>query len=325
MANTYDSVITAADLGNGGLLPVEYAKEVIEGATKNSVMLSRARRINMSTRTRTQPVLDSLPMAYWVGGDTGLKQTTKAKWAGLTITAEEIAAIVPIPEAVIADANIDLWAEIRPRLAAAIGVLFDKACLFGTDKPSSFPEGIVPMATTAGNVVAQGTGADLGVDVATLAEKMATEGFSVDGFASQPGLSWQLRALRDTTGQPIYHRDLTENGESSLYGFALDEVDNGAWDNTAAVMLAADWSNFVVGVRQDITYKLLDQSVITDDDGKVVLNLAQQDCVALRCVFRGGFQIANPITQLETDSAKRFPAGVITPKVAVSSTKSAKA
>lgn len=310
---TYDQIITASDLGNGGILPVEYANEVIQGATKSSVMLQRARRINMSTRTRTQPVLDSLPLAYWVGGDTGLKQTTKAKWSGLTITAEEIAAIVPIPEAVIEDANIDLWGEIRPRLAAAIGLLFDKACIFGTDAPSSFPTGIVPMATAAGNTVAQGTGADLGVDVASLAEKMAAQGFSVNGFASQPGLSWQLRALRDTTGQPIYNRDLTEGGTSSLYGFTLDEVDNGSWDASKAVMLAADWSNFVVGVRQDITYKLLDQSVITDGDGKVVLNLAQQDCVALRCVFRGGFQVANPITQLEGDSSKRFPAGVITP------------
>ena len=58
------------------------------------------------------------------------------------------------------------------------------------------------------------------------------------------------------------------------------------------------------------------QSVITDDDGKVILNLAQQDCVALRCVFRAGFQIANPITSLQSDKAKRFPAGVITPAAA---------
>lgn len=79
------------------------------------------------------------------------------------------------------------------------------------------------------------------------------------------------------------------------------------------MLLGADWSNFVVGIRQDITYKLLDQAVITDDDGKVILNLAQQDCVAMRVVFRVGFQIANPINDVQSDKAKRFPAYVIAP------------
>lgn len=313
MASNVSDVITVDDLGNGGILPTQYATEVIQDATKSSVMLTRARNIQMSTRTRTQPVLDSLPMAYWVSGDTGLKQTTKQKWAGLSITAEEIAAIVPIPEAIIEDTNIDLWGEIRPRLAQAVGMLFDKACLFGTDKPATFPDGIVPQAISAGNTVAQGTGTDLAVDVATVAEMLAKQGFNVNGFASQPGLNWQLAALRDANGQPVYTRDLTSAGSGTLLGYPVNEVDNGAWDAEQAVLLMADWSNFVVGVRKDITYKLLDQSVITDDDGKVILNLAQQDCVALRCVFRAGFQIANPVTALASSSEERFPAGVVTP------------
>lgn len=81
-------------------------------------------------------------------------------------------------------------------------------------------------------------------------------------------------------------------------------------------MLMADWSNFLVGIRQDISYKLLDQAVISDDDGKIILNLAQQDCVALRVTFRMGFQIANPITRLGSKASKRFSAGIITPATA---------
>lgn len=316
MPSNVKDVITAEDLGNGGILPVQYANEIIQDAPKSSVMLRRARRIEMSTRTRTQPVLDSLPLAYWVGGDTGLKQTTKQKWAGLSISAEELAVIVPIPEAVIEDASIDLWGEIRPRLAAAIGLKFDQACFFGTDKPASFPDGIVPKAKSMGNHVAEGTGGDLAVDICSVAEKMATQGFNVNGFASQPGLNWRLAALRDANGDPVYTRDLQSAGSGTLLGYPINEVDNGAWDPKSAVILMADWSNFVVGIRKDITYKLLDQAVITDDDGKVILNLAQQDCVALRCVFRGGFQVANPITALQTDKTKRYPAGIVTPKSA---------
>ena len=316
MASEVNDVITAEDVGNGGILPTQYAKEIIQQAPKSSVILSRARRVEMSTRSRSQPILDSMPIAYWVGGDTALKQTTKQKWAGLSIQAEELAAIVPIPEAIIEDSNIDLWGEIRPRLAAAIGFKLDQAALFGTDKPSSFPDAIVTKAKSMGNYAAEGTGADLAADVASVAEKMATQGFNVNGFACQPGLNWRLSALRDANGNPIYTRDLTESGNGKLLGYPINEVDNGAWDPTKAVLLMADWSNFVVGIRQDITFKLLDQAVISDDSGKIILNLAQQDCVALRCTFRAGFQVANPVTALQSDKTKRYPAGVITPKTA---------
>lgn len=307
-----DNIITSDDLG-GGLIPTEYSTQIIQNAPKASVILNRALRVPMSTRTRTQPVLNSLPIAYWVGGDTGLKQTTKQAWSGLTITAEELAAIIPIPEAVVADSAIPLWPEIMPRLSAAIGLAVDRAALFGTDKPSSFPTAVIPAAIAAGNTVTAGTGTDLGVDVAHVGKLLAEQGFAVNGFASKPGLNWELIGLRSTQGTPIYVPSLAGDAPSTLYGYPLQEVTNGAWDSSVATILAADWSNFVVGVRQDMTYKLLDQSVISDDTGKVILNLAQQDSVALRVTFRVGFQVANPLTELQSDSTKRYPAGVVVP------------
>lgn len=316
MASTVNQMIGSTDLGSGnGLIPVEYATQIIQDAPKQSVIMSRARTVRMSTKTRTQPVLDSKPIAYWVGGETGLKQTTKMKWSGLTITAEELAAIVPIPEAVLDDAGIPLWPEIMPRLTAAIGLKVDQAALFGTDKPTSFPEGIVTQATAKKNTITAGK--DLAADVATMGQKLAEQGFSMNGFAAQPGLRWQLISLRNTNGTPIYTPSLSAGAPSTLYGFPLNEVNNGAWDPKKAMLIGADWSNFVVGLRQDITFKMLDQAVITDDNGTVILNLAQQDCVAMRVTFRVGFQIANPINDVQSDASKRFPAYVLAPASAV--------
>lgn len=310
---TYNAAVARTDLGNGGIIPVQYATDIIKNSPKSSVLLTRGRRVTMTSRERTQPVLNLFPQAYWVNGDTGLKQTTKQQWGDLKMTAEELAVIVPVPDAVIADSSIDLWGEITPAISESIGKLVDQACIFGVGKPSTWPSDIVSAATAADNVVEAGTGADLADDIAALGELMADEGYSVNGFASQPGLQWKLRRLRASDGTPIYQSQLNASGVAGLYGLALNEVGNGSWDASKAMLLAADWTNFLVGIRQDITYKWLDQAVISDDDGKVILNLAQQDCTALRVVMRVGFQVANPINRIQEDASKRYTAAVLTP------------
>ena len=308
-----NNIVGRAEVSDA-LLPEQTINEIIQTAPESSVILSRARKVQMSSKKAKQPVLSSLPDAYWLDGDTGLKQTTDASWKGVSMTAEELAVIVPIPNAVVDDANIPLWEQIRPLLAEAIGKKVDQAALFGTDNPTSWPTAIIPAAIAAGNTVAAETGVDFGVDVANLAEKVSVDGFAINGFASRPGLSWKLRTLRDENGQPIYGAPMTEAQAAVLYGFPLDEVRNGAWDTTAAELLAADWTKFVAGIRQDITYDLFSEGVISVAEGKVILNLMQQDSKALRVVFRVGFQVANPLTRLNATEASRYPAGVVTPK-----------
>lgn len=288
--------------------------QIIQDAPKSSVALTRMRRVPMSTAKTRQPVLSSLPLAYWVNGDDGLKQTTTMAWTSVYMTAEEVAVLVPIPDALIDDSNIPIWTEVRPRIAEAVGKVIDQAVLFGAGKPATWPDDVVTGATKAGNVVAEGTGKDLGVDVAALAGKVAKEGFSVTGFASAPGLNWELIGLRDTNGQPIYHATMTDGQPSTLYGYGLNEVTNGAWDAAKAKLIAADWSKFAIGIRQDLTFDMFDQMVISDDSGKVIFNAAQQDSKVLRAMMRVGYAVANPLTQLAPNDATRYPAGVITPK-----------
>jgi hypothetical protein len=87
----------------------------------------------------------------------------------------------------------------------------------------------------------------------------------------------------------------------------------GQWPSGSAVASAImfDPSEFVVGVRQDITYKVLDQAVIQDNTGAIVYNLAQQDMVAMRCVFRAGWQVSNTINYDQPVEASRYPAAVL--------------
>lgn len=303
----FDQIIGRADVSDA-MMPDQVVTEILQTAPEDSVTLTRARNVRMSKKKAKQPVLATLPEAYWVDGDTGLKQTTDATWSGITITAEELAVIVPIPDALIDDSDVPLWDQVRPLLKEAIGKKIDQAALFGVNKPASWPTGIIPAAIAAGNVSQLSDTNDLADAFLDVAEKASVQGASVNGFLARPGLNWKLRGLKDQQGAYVFGAP-TEGGNARLFGFALDEVRNGAWDSTVAEGVAVDWSKFVVGVRQDITYDLFKEGVISDTDGKVVLNLMQQDTKALRVVMRVGFQVAQPLTRLGT----AYPAGVVAP------------
>ena len=47
-------------------------------------------------------------------GDTGLKQTTEVNWSNKFLNVEEIAVIVPVPDNVLADVEINIWDEALP-------------------------------------------------------------------------------------------------------------------------------------------------------------------------------------------------------------------
>ena len=90
-------------------------KTVFQDAPKSSILMQLGRQLpNMTSKQTRVPVLSMLPMAYWVGGDTGVKQTTRQQWENVYITAAELAVIVPIPEAVLADASFDIMGEVIP-------------------------------------------------------------------------------------------------------------------------------------------------------------------------------------------------------------------
>jgi HK97 family phage major capsid protein len=292
------------------MIPDQEVTQILQMAPQQSVMLSHAKRVTMSSKKYKQPVLNTLPAAYWVDGDDGLKQTTKADWGNLTITAEELAAIVIIPDSVVEDSKINLWSEVRPLIAEAIGLKVDAAAIFGDDKPASWPTEIATAAAAAGNVVQRGTGDDIGVDVAALGALVAKQGYGINGFITKPGMQWELVGLRDGDGTPIY-TPLAGSTAHGLYGFELNEVMNGSWDDTVAELIALDWTKQLIGIRRDVTYEIFSEGVISDDDGKVLFNLMQQDSKALRVTFRVGYQVAKPKTRVQ--GADAYPGGIITP------------
>jgi HK97 family phage major capsid protein len=315
----YNTLISR-DVSDDPLIPTPISAAIIQEVATSSAVLQRARQVPMSTKTQSMPVVDVLPMAYFVTGDTGLKQTTTMDWKGIKLVAEEVAVIVPIPDAYLDDAQVPIWNEVRPRMVEAIGAVVDAACLFGVNKPSTWGTDIYSGVMAAGNTVIDGTSTnDFAQDVTALGELLAKEGSRITGFISRPGLGWRLTGLRSTQGVPIYQPNLAGGAVgSSLYGTPLSESTNGAFDATEVELFAGDWSKAIVGMRQDISWKLFTEGVISDADGKVLLNLMQQDSVALRVVMRMGWAVANPATRLAPTEASRFYFGAIQSTTAAS-------
>jgi len=300
----YDSIVSRTDAD--ALIPTEQADELIASATQESAALALCKRANLSTKMTVQPVLSALPVAYWVSGDTGLKQTTEAAWAGVDLTAEEIACIVPIPEAVVDDASFDVWAELRPALAEAIAQTLDAAVFGGINKPASWPAAIEPAAIAAGNVAEVGTstpaeGAIIG-DVGLAFDAVEADGYQVSGVAAVASMKGLLRKARDANGQR-----LIEPGSPTIEGVPLEYLLPGTVAATTRAVVG-DYELAIVGIRQDISYKVLDQAVISDDTGMVIFNLAQQDMVALRVVARYAYATATPATRTGTGG---FPFAVL--------------
>ena len=301
--------------GAESLIPETRAREIIQGTITRSAVLSQGRKLpNLSSKTHKMPVLDMLPIAYFVNSDTGDKKTTNMKWDKKVITAEEIAVIVPIPEAVLDDSEYDIWAEVRPRVEEAFGKVIDGAVLFGVNAPSTWRDDIVTTATSATSVVTLGSSDSLYDKImgeGGVIAKVEESGFFVTGHMADISMRAKLRGLKDSTGNPIFKSDMQESTRYSLDGSAMTFPNNGSFDKSKALMISGDFSQLVYAIRQDITFKLFTEGVVQNTDGTIAYNLMQQDMVALRAVMRLGWEIPNPINSLKTDKAKRCPFAIL--------------
>lgn len=319
----FNNIIQRSDVQ--ALIPEDVSDVLLQNVFKTSVVMNQARRLrDMTTNETRMPVLDALATAYFVNGDTGLKQTTEISWANRYIDAEEIAAIVPIPEAALDDAKYDVWKEVRPALEEAMAVLIDRAVLYGTSIPASWATnmgaaGLVAGANAAGHQISLAAYTDLyeailgesPAGVSGLFGFVEDDGFMVNGSIAHLSMKRKLRNVRDADGGLIFSNSMQQTGAYTLDGAECIFPDNGAIDPTY-LLISGAWSQLVFAMRQDVTYKLLDQAVITDATGKIIYNLAQQDMVALRAVMRIGFALPNPISRVNPTAATRYPFATLT-------------
>jgi hypothetical protein len=313
-----DNQYAAPDGTKSGLIPHEFSTQIIESAKEQSAALGTFRSVSMPTGVQHMPVLQALPVATWVTGEPndtdgtgGEKTPTSQLWQGLVLTAEEIAAIVVIPEATLEDASINLWEEITPRIGESVGKAIDAAVFAGTNAPASWPDDIYTAAVAAGNVTVAAAPAESDYDAAIA--DVEGDGFFPEQFYAKIGQRSVFRSM-NASGVPTYLSEIRGDGRvDSIYGIDIryDRLNVLHANNVAVV---GDPSMAIMGTRVDLQYKFLSEATLdlsSAQDGSAMVSLAQQDAVALRVRGRFGFAVANPVTHLEGTEANRYPFAVI--------------
>lgn len=320
----------AADISRSDiatLIQDAYAPDFLAHTTKSSVVLSAFPTRSLGTKTTNLPVLSTKPHAAWVAEsatqDSGVKPTAQATWANKTLVVEELAVIVPIHENVIDDATVDVVSDITRQGAEAIAFALDAAVLFGHQKPLSWVSDDLFASATAGSNIfttdANSGPDDLAGSILQAAEALS-EVYDPTSILARRGLRYRLANLRAEDGVPIFMSSMsnvpgaTDQVHGLMTHWVSGTVDDGAsgdalvWDPAVADALIVDRSRVLIGVRQDITVKYLDQATV----GSV--NLAERDMVALRFKARFAYALGDNVatgTEVGTSSpvAAVVPAG----------------
>jgi HK97 family phage major capsid protein len=334
-------VFGTTELDTWPLINEEIARDVIAGVTEGSAALSLFDRLpDMAARVLRLPVLNTIGAAHFVsdvvfdnpqqGTDEQFdderqksygppdanfpnpKKTHQFEWENVYINAEEIAIVLPVPEAVVEDSNYDIWEQMKPRIIEAFHQSIDNAIIWGQGRPTTWPSAIVPTAVARGYTVGANAGVDFADSVSMLMSLLEQDGKRPTGFLADPSVLATLRGLRDANGMPIYQPIATGPGTAQLWGLPLNYVWNNTFAPAISPLIVGAMNEAKYSIRHDIRFKVFDSGVITDQDKNIVFNLLQEDMLAMRVVMRLGWAVPNSIHKMAQDRSLSYPFAVLT-------------
>jgi HK97 family phage major capsid protein len=305
--------ITRDDLAT--LIQEEYSTELLASSSTTSAVLSVARTVPLGTKVTNLPVLATLPEAEFVSesatDEAGTKPTSKATWGNKRFVVEEIAVIIPIHEDTLEDATEDVVDGLVNEGGAAIGRKLDGAVIFGTSKPATWTsKALLTAATDAGQAVTVSTEPgpdDLIGSIYQAAGIVDEAGWDPTAALAPRGLRYRLANLRTDDGAPVIQGALEKGvaAGGSIAGLDAGYVPGMVWDRDEAEALVIDQMRVLIGVRQDVTVKFLDQATVGG------INLAEKDMVAFRFKARYAYVLGD--TRNAEGDGPRVPVAAVLP------------
>jgi HK97 family phage major capsid protein len=278
------------------LMPYDIAPFVFEEALNRSVVMDAVRKIPLPGNGVAIPVVTGKPSAGWVS-EAGRKPVSDATIGQKEMVPKKLAVIVPFSKEYIRDERVDLFEMIRPLIGEAFARAFDEAAIKNTGTP--FPDYFYETTNSVELGTAAQADGSLYRDLLTGLQTVAVEQVSgapanwrVDTFIMDTRMENKILAATDTTGRPLFIESQPVN-QAAPRGTMLGRpvyYSNYAFNSTGSLNgVGFDSTQWVWGAPSELTYDITDQASIDIDGAGTMLNLWQQNLVALLAEAEFGF------------------------------------
>jgi HK97 family phage major capsid protein len=303
---------TGDDAKGGYLIPEELRAEVLRLA-QNQYGVARREMFYLPFtgpgNERKIPTLLTGVSVSWVN-EKGKKPGTNPTFSLVTQTLKKLAAIIPFTEEILEDSAVNLTALVAQLFAEAVAKEEDIQFFTGTGTPWT---GVLNNGSV--NHVDMGAGEDItditADDLLDMIDETPAGALTGAKFYLHRHALSVIRKLKDpVTGAYIFQRP-TDGMPGTIWDFPYELVEafpnktEGLTHTKGIIAFGNLKLACILGDKQQIRAKLLDQATVTDGDGTTVLNLAEEDMIALRLEERVGYLLALPsaVTVLKTGTA----------------------
>lgn len=272
-----------------GEVPKEQGTLILKEFMTQSAVTRLAKFEEMTKPVKEFTYLAEGPGAYWVGEGERI-QTSKATWLTAKMESKKLGVILPVSKEFLRYTVTDFFEAIRPAIAEAFAIKFDQAALFGVDSPFGAGMSVFERAQAAGNIIALNSLGNLYDELNGVIALVEEADKDVDGFTTIRKFRKNLRGAKDNNGNPIFN-DATAGAPAQVLGLPVGYVDAKSWDETKALVLAADWDMTRYGIPQGMEYRISEDATLTtikDAEGNPI-NLFERDMFALRVTQQVAF------------------------------------
>lgn len=287
------------------MIPTYVSDQLIGVAQKYGLIRKYARKWPMQGINENIPTATTVT-AYRLGSDTASVQASAPATGAVQLRAKTVGVIVPISKVLLQNSTVNLVDAIMYLAGKAIAKLEDQWGFLGINANEGiFQNTSVPVTTMALGGIAYKN---------AQAEDLLSVIDSVDENFIGENMRWimshsvlnNFRRLRST---------INSGGTNYLQGFLLEnlggEIPSTLWDipyDTSAVMpknsdstqnnknflALADYDNIIFGDAMEYTMEMSDQATVLDTDNSTLLNMFQQNMVALKIWGLVDIQLSNP-------------------------------
>lgn len=277
---------------SGVNLPRSISNEIWSDAQDQSVVMQRARRVDLPGGGVSIPIITGDPVAEFVD-ETEEKPVSRGTLDNKEMDPKKIAVIEPFSMEFRRDLP-RLYNALRSRLGGAIAKTFDQAALHGVGAPTGNFDTLATAPTASLNTPGS-VYADLLTALGTVA---AADGDITAWVISTQG---EIKVLGevDGDGRPLFTNSAATDGSiSNLLGrpvfrnrgvYKADVTATAGGANAETLGFGGDWQSAAWGQVETIQISVSDQATL--NDGGTSLNLWQRNMFAVRAEIEVGFRV----------------------------------